>query len=105
MKRGSILLIIGWLAAAAVPLLADEFEFVVIGDTRPRFESEDFRQFESLIPKINALKPAFVINLGDLIYGYGPLSKEKQWDKYERVIRAIEPPYYQAPGNHDTHSK
>jgi hypothetical protein len=98
-----IFLILGLVAAAQS--LADEFEFVVIGDTRPRFESEDFRQFESLIPKINALKPAFVINLGDLIYGYGPLSKEKQWDKYERVITAIEPPYYQAPGNHDTHSK
>jgi hypothetical protein len=98
-----IFLLIGLLAATPAP--ADEFEFVVIGDTRPRFESEDFRLFEGLIPTINALKPAFVINLGDLIYGYGPLSKEKQWGKYERVIRTIEPPYYQAPGNHDTHSK
>ncbi|HWW00941.1 MAG TPA: metallophosphoesterase [Candidatus Acidoferrum sp.] len=98
-----IFLLMGALAAAPAP--ADEFEFVVIGDTRPRFESEDFRLFEGLIPEINALKPAFVINLGDLIYGYGPRSKEKQWDKYERVIKAIEAPYYQAPGNHDTHSK
>lgn len=101
----------GWLiwgllgALAAAPAPADEFEFVVIGDTRPKFESEDFRLFEDLIPKINAVKPAFVINLGDLIYGYGPLSKEKQWDKYERVVKAIAAPYYQAPGNHDTHSK
>ena len=58
-----------------------------------------------MITKVNALKPALVVNLGDLIYGYGPHSKEKQWDKYQQVIKAIEPPYYQVPGNHDTHSR
>ena len=90
---------------AAGAARAGDFEFVVIGDTRPHFESDDFRLFEGLITKINALKPALVINLGDLIYGYGPRSKEKQWDKYQQVIRTIEAPYYQVPGNHDTHSK
>jgi hypothetical protein len=92
-------------ALATGTVRAAEFEFVVIGDTRPRFESQDFRPFQGLIGKINALKSALVINLGDLIYGYGPPSKEKQWDKYQQVIKAIEPPYYQLPGNHDTHSK
>jgi Calcineurin-like phosphoesterase len=92
-------------ALAAGPLQAGDLEFVVIGDTRPRFESQDFRPFEGLIAKINALKPALAINLGDLIYGYGPHSKEKQWDKYQQVIRSIDAPYYQIPGNHDTHSK
>jgi 3',5'-cyclic AMP phosphodiesterase CpdA len=96
-------LMLATLAATAVQ--AAEFEFVVIGDTRPRFESQDFRLFQGLIGKINTVKPALVINLGDLIYGYGPHSKEKQWDKYQQVIKAIEPPYYQVPGNHDTHSK
>ena len=92
-------------ALAAGPVWAGEFKFVVIGDTRPRFESHDFRPFEGLIAKINALNPALVINLGDLIYGYGPRSKERQWDIYQQVIRGIGPPYYQLPGNHDTHSK
>ena len=106
---------VGFMRAALVFLLlslvpggivqASEFEFVVIGDTRPRFASQDFRLFEGLIGKINAAKPALIINLGDLIYGYGLHSKETQWDKYQQVIRAIEPPYYQVPGNHDTHSK
>jgi hypothetical protein len=82
-----------------------QFEFVVIGDTRPRFESESFKPFETLIARINSYHPALVVNLGDLIYGYGPASKEKQWDKYDAVIKRIEPPYYQIPGNHDTHSK
>jgi 3',5'-cyclic AMP phosphodiesterase CpdA len=84
---------------------AADFDFVVIGDTRPRFESESFKPFESLIAKINALKPALVVNLGDLIYGYGTPRREKQWDKYQAVARTIQVPYYQVPGNHDTHSK
>lgn len=95
-----------WLALGfALCAGAGELEFVIIGDTRPRFESENFRDFEELIPRINALHPAFVINLGDLIYGYGPRSKEKQWDKYQQVVKGIQAPYYQVPGNHDTHSK
>ena len=96
------------LALACVGQLAPattNFEFVVIGDTRPRFESENFRTFEALIPKINSAKPAFVINLGDLIYGYGVRRKEKQWDRYEQVIKAFKSPYYQLPGNHDVFSK
>ncbi|HZR17997.1 MAG TPA: metallophosphoesterase [Verrucomicrobiae bacterium] len=84
---------------------AGDFEFVVIGDTRPRFESESFKPFESLISMINAAKPALVVNLGDLIYGYGLPKKDKQWDKYESVVKAVRAPYYQVPGNHDTHSK
>ena len=99
-------LVLPMLSALAIgSLRAGEFEFAVIGDTRPRFESQDFRLFEGLILKINAVKPALVINLGDLIYGYGPRSKDKQWERYEQVIKAVEQPYYQIPGNHDTHSK
>jgi len=92
-------------ALASVSVSAGDFQFVVIGDTRPRFESESFRPFEGCIARINALKPAVVINLGDLIYGYGPASKEKQWDKYQAVVKTVQAPYYQVPGNHDTHSK
>ncbi|HEV2435841.1 MAG TPA: metallophosphoesterase [Verrucomicrobiae bacterium] len=102
MKARLAVLLVVTLASAA---RAGDFEFAVIGDTRPRFESESFRPFEGLITSLNAFKPALVINLGDLIYGYGPASKEKQWDKYQAVIKTIRVPYYQLPGNHDTHSK
>jgi len=80
------------------------FEFVVIGDTRPRFESEDFRVFEGIIPRINEVQPALAINLGDLIYGYG-MRKEKQWNRYLEAIKSFSVPYYQIPGNHDAFSK
>ena len=103
MRAHWVALVLG--ALASVPVSAGEFEFVVIGDTRPRFESESFRPFEGLVTKINSLKPALVVNLGDLIFGYGPLSKAHQWAKYEAVIKTIQVPYYQVPGNHDTHSK
>jgi hypothetical protein len=101
-KHGTNLMVV---LLMAVPVCAADFEFAVIGDTRPRFESESFLPFESLIAKINGLKPALVINLGDLIYGYGIIGKEKQWDKYQAVIKGIQVPYHQLPGNHDTHSK
>jgi hypothetical protein len=98
--------VLGLLAGlVSLPVLAGDFEFVVIGDTRPRFESESFYLFQRLITNINRLQPALVVNLGDLIFGYGPLGKERQWDKYEAVIQAFRMPYYQVPGNHDTHSK
>ncbi len=83
---------------------AQDFEFVVVGDTRPRFASENFGIFEGLISKINAVKPAFVVNLGDLIYGYGIRNTPRQWDKYQEVIKAFQVPYYQIPGNHDMFS-
>lgn len=83
----------------------NDFHFVVIGDTRPKFESEDFRVFDGLIARINQCQPALVVNLGDLIYGYGVLSKEKQWNKYRQTINAFAMPYYQLPGNHDIFSQ
>ena len=84
---------------------ADAFRFVVIGDTRPKFESEDFQIFEGLIRRINQREPALVVNLGDLIYGYGILSKEHQWDKYLQAARTLSVPYWQLPGNHDIYSE
>ncbi|MGH7968934.1 MAG: metallophosphoesterase family protein, partial [Limisphaerales bacterium] len=93
------------LAQVSVRVSAGDFQFVVIGDTRPKFESMSFQPFERLITNINGLKPALVVNIGDLIYGYGPLGKERQWDKYQTVIKEFRVPYYQTPGNHDTHSK
>jgi hypothetical protein len=104
MKHFLLGLVVAGLAGGGV-LTADDFRFVVIGDTRPKFESEDFRVFEGLIGRINQRQPALVINLGDLIYGYGVLSKEKQWDKYQQTIQAFAVPYHQLPGNHDIYSQ
>jgi hypothetical protein len=85
-------ILLAWLLMQFVFALAvaNDIEFVVIGDTRPRFESESFAPFEGLIAKINASKPALVVNLGDLIYGYGPAGKHFPVWEPERIT----PAYY-----------
>ena len=54
-----------WATLGAQLVIAADFEFVVIGDTRPRFESENFRLFEGLIAKINA--PRSFVLLGRVL--------------------------------------
>ncbi|MGB9893189.1 MAG: metallophosphoesterase family protein [Candidatus Saccharicenans sp.] len=88
------------------PVFGSEVKFVVISDTNPDFGNQnDFSLFEKEINQINALKPDLVINMGDLIYGYGLKKTRPQWQKYLEVISKIESPYYQIPGNHDIFSK
>jgi UDP-2,3-diacylglucosamine pyrophosphatase LpxH len=95
----AVSVLLAWLAGA---LSASDLKFVVVSDTNPEFlNQKDFSHFEKFIDRINALKPDLVINLGDLIYGYGLRSTRPQWERYLEVIGRIEPPYYQIPGNHD----
>jgi len=87
-------------------LLAQDLKFVVISDTNPDFwHQTDFSVFEREIEQINHLKPDLVINLGDLIYGYGVKGTRRQWERYLGVIKKFEVPYYQIPGNHDIFNK
>ncbi|MBC7365124.1 MAG: metallophosphoesterase, partial [Candidatus Aminicenantes bacterium] len=89
-----------------LPLLAQDLKFVVISDTNPDFwHQTDFSVFEIEIEQINRLKPDLVINLGDLIYGYGIRSTKGQWKRYLEVIKKFKVPYYQIPGNHDVFNK
>jgi len=93
----SILLL--WLAGGLCPA---DLKFVVVSDTNPEFlNQKDFSHFAKIIEQINVLKPDLVINLGDLIYGYGLRSTRPQWERYLEIIGRIEAPYYQIPGNHD----
>ncbi|MDI6697732.1 MAG: metallophosphoesterase [Candidatus Saccharicenans sp.] len=100
MKRPTaVLILLLWLAGALFPA---DLKFVVISDTNPEFlNQKDFSHFEKAIEKINALRPDLVINLGDLIYGYGLRSTRPQWERYLEIVGRIESPYYQVPGNHD----
>lgn len=88
------------------PVQAEDLKFVVISDTNPEiWHQKDFSVFEYEIEQINRLGPDLVINLGDLIYGYGLRGTRWQWEKYLEVIRKIKVPYYQIPGNHDVFNK
>jgi len=52
------------LAAAAVPLAAEPFSFVVVGDTTYS-PSADYPLYEKLIAAINGVSPVFTIHVGD----------------------------------------
>jgi 3',5'-cyclic AMP phosphodiesterase CpdA len=78
---------------------------VVIGDTQPTFWKRSYRVFEREIEQINALKPDIVINLGDQIYGYGLSNTEKEWERYDLLVKRIKAPYYRVPGNHDVYGR
>lgn len=85
------------------PALCDgSFEFVVAGDTQSNrqlaYQTDLFR---GMIREWNILKPAFVIEVGDLILGGSADGVPQQWDLFEETIAACEPPYLPVPGNHD----
>ena len=59
--------------------------------------------FASAIPKANALQPAFVASLGDLIEGYteDQAQIDREWDEFEGFINGLEVPFFYVAGNHD----
>ncbi len=79
---------------------ADEFHFVVLGDA----QFHDATKFNRIIDQTRRLRPAFVIQVGDLIEGYqSDLSLvEAEWQRFARQIAPLAPiPFLAVPGNHD----
>jgi 3',5'-cyclic AMP phosphodiesterase CpdA len=85
-------------------VFARDFQFAVVGDTRPPLGTSSYANFELLVGRINASNPDLLVNLGDLIYGYGSFNPARSWDRYAEVVAKIRCPYYQVPGNHDIFS-
>jgi hypothetical protein len=79
---------------------AEEFRFVVVTD-----RTGDHRDgvFEEAMPRINLVRPEFVVSVGDLIEGYteDPTVLDRQWDEIEAAVARLEMPFFYAPGNHD----
>ncbi len=95
------------LPPAAGPLTHDKFQndpanfqFVIVAD---RCGGARAGVFESAIEKINTLHPEFVISVGDLIGGYTTDTEKltQQWDEVDKMISALDSPYFYVPGNHD----
>ncbi|MFT7653912.1 MAG: membrane dipeptidase [Candidatus Azotimanducaceae bacterium] len=81
----------------------DEFHFVVLGDSQFHFPA----QFNRTIDQVRTLRPAFVIQVGDLIQGYNSnLGEiEQEWQRFKAQVQPLSPvPYYPIPGNHDVYS-
>jgi len=79
---------------------ADEFRFVVIGDRTGKHRPG---VFEDAMDKVEALRPDFVINIGDLIEGNSEDRAQlgKEWDEVNAAIDRLSVPFFYVPGNHD----
>lgn len=78
----------------------DDFHFVVVAD---RTGGERPGVFPAAMPKVNLLRPAFVVSVGDLIEGYTKNRAEldRQWDEFASFIDTLEAPFFHVAGNHD----
>lgn len=77
-----------------------DFRFVILSDrtggVRPGV-------FESAIPKVNLLRPDFVMCVGDLITGGSEDVSlvNSQWDELDGIVRGLDAPFFYLAGNHD----
>lgn len=82
------------------PEEADEFHFVVLGDAQ--FHQPE--KFNRLIDQTRRLRPAFVIQVGDLIEGYNSDldTIADEWQRFADQVAPLDPvPFLAVPGNHD----
>lgn len=81
----------------------DEFNFVVLGDAQ--FDAPE--AFNRIIDQTRRLRPAFVIQVGDLIDGYNSdlAAIQAEWDRYKKQIAPLAPiAFLPVPGNHDVYN-
>lgn len=92
---------------ASTPAAADApFSFVVLGHLRGDQKGPNAKLGE-LLAEVRALRPAFVVLTGDMIYGDTHLpvadtaSLRRQWDHLDSALATLGVPVYRVPGNHD----
>lgn len=78
----------------------DTFQFAIVSDRtggmRPGV-------FEKAVEKLNLLRPAFVMSIGDLIEGNtaDEAVLQAQWEEFHAIIEPLNAPFFHVPGNHD----
>ena len=85
--------------AACLPARAERFSFVALGDM-PYRPPEDYARFDRLITRINSLKPAFSIHIGDIKSGSTPCSDES-FQKVLSQFQTFEQPLVYTPGDNE----
>ncbi|MDP9122759.1 MAG: metallophosphoesterase, partial [Acidobacteriota bacterium] len=90
------------LGAASDPA---HFTFVVAGDNRPHHEEDPpTATIRQIFAAVKTLQPAFVVSLGDTIYGKNPQKHEKVVQEYKDFLAIAGQggvPVFNAPGNHE----
>ena len=91
-------------AEAAQPTPAhDEFHFVVLGDS----QFHDVPGFNRMIDDLTHIRPAFVVQVGDMIEGYSNNldTIAAEWTRFAEQIAPLEAiPFVPVPGNHDLYN-
>lgn len=79
---------------------ASDFEFAIVSDRTGGHRAGVFRE---AMQKLNLLRPAFVMSIGDLIEGYSEDRAEidAEWDELDGIVHGLRTPFFYAPGNHD----
>lgn len=70
----------------------EDDNYVILGDSRDGYET-----FDKIISQVNALKPVFVIDNGDLVYS----GKPNQYRIFDQMISGISTTVCTTLGNHD----
>ena len=84
------------------PVEKEQFSFVILGDTTGGDPAEGIEVMTQAVSEINVLRPEFVLNVGDMIPGYGGHSEWMEQAKaYHEVVGALTMEWYPVAGNHD----
>jgi hypothetical protein len=86
---------------ARPPASPDSFDFAVVADTRSLSVTEQSDTWKQIIKDVNVLRPAFLVDVGDLILGGAAELVPAQWDEYLRVSADLQVPLFPVTGNHD----
>jgi 3',5'-cyclic AMP phosphodiesterase CpdA len=87
------------LAIAALVLLSADLRFAVVGDNTGRAKPG---VHEAVWREIDKLKPAFAINIGDMIEGLDDAKVDAQWNAFAPLMSSLgKYPRYFVAGNHD----
>jgi len=70
----------------------EDDNYVILGDSRDGYET-----FDKIISQVNALKPVFVIDNGDLVYS----GKPNQYRIFDQIVSGISTTLCTTLGNHD----
>jgi 3',5'-cyclic AMP phosphodiesterase CpdA len=94
------------LAAAADP---SHFTFVVAGDDRPATETATpTATIVEIFAEVARLKPAFMVMLGDTVYGKNDKNRQLVAEEYRQFLQVAAGagvPIFNAPGNHEMDDK
>lgn len=77
-----------------------QYHFVVITD---RTGGERVGPWAEAMEKINLMRPAFVVSVGDLIQGgtEDPAQLDFEWEELIGMVNTLKPPFFYVAGNHD----